>query len=609
MAFTTKLDFSNNRQVKQHIETTTILSGATNFGVSFGDLPTGPNLSTSAQTEFFNVVTSTFSGNNTTTNYNWYDSRMQLGISELSAITLSNSATTQTVNPIFGVANTTVIDGNIVALDYSGVTFDVTPIAMVDLGGGNYSGTVSTLILSILSASTLDFTGRTIWVDVSGITRTQDLIITSSGNTGDVWTKLDSEGRGYWSPSTGGSGYWSGGSGTDSVVLINSNITNTLSANTVYAPSLTLKKSGTSRLGINTDPSGTIDIVTENGKSKLYTIDNISTVQTLTYSGDSASLTNITIASPNIGGLSLGVVGSSASYPDYGVVGDSFVYSSNASFGLNIISSDGTGTADYIRFYAGQGAANTPSMHIHGTGSTKGYVAINGVTPSVHLDVNGNGRFRSIGSGASAGVLNYTADGTLTVSTSDERLKTNIVTIENPLDIINKMRGVSFNWIGQEEENSKFGFIAQEVKTANSKLVFTNQATEEKYMGVHYDGVIPILVEAMKEIISGDFIRTQTIVAEDNNIELNFNGNRSTSIGGGIKVLNALEGKSADLIIDSNGDWTTNNGLIPTSLTIPEYTPISSTDELGNAGNITRDNDYIYIKTSTGWKRANLESF
>ncbi len=48
---------------------------------------------------------------------------------------------------------------------------------MTDLGGGNYSGNVLTKTLNILSANTLDFTGRTIWVDVSGITRTDKLII------------------------------------------------------------------------------------------------------------------------------------------------------------------------------------------------------------------------------------------------------------------------------------------------------------------------------------------------------------------------------------------------------------------------------------------------
>ena len=37
--------------------------------------------------------------------------------------------------------------------------------------------------------------------------------------------------------------------------------------------------------------------------------------------------------------------------------------------------------------------------------------------------------------------------------------------------------------------------------------------------------------------------------------------------------------------------------------------PVSTNDEKGKLGEITRDNDYIYIKTQEGWKRAGLETF
>ena len=39
------------------------------------------------------------------------------------------------------------------------------------------------------------------------------------------------------------------------------------------------------------------------------------------------------------------------------------------------------------------------------------------------------------------------------------------------------------------------------------------------------------------------------------------------------------------------------------------YTPTSSADPNGNVGDIAWDNNYIYVKTSTGWKRAALTSF
>ena len=56
MGFRTKLDFSNNRQVKQRIETTTVLSGGTSFGVPFGMLPTGPNPDFSSITQSVSFI-------------------------------------------------------------------------------------------------------------------------------------------------------------------------------------------------------------------------------------------------------------------------------------------------------------------------------------------------------------------------------------------------------------------------------------------------------------------------------------------------------------------------------------------------------------------------
>jgi hypothetical protein len=187
MAFRTKLDFSNNRQVKQFEKTQTVLSGGTSFGLTFSALTTGPNPATSGDTNTFTFIASTFSGNSATTVYNWYDPAMSLGEPYFSALTPSISSITQSITSVFSADTTTVIDGNTVVLSYSGVGFDITPIAMYDLGGGAYSGTVETEDLTFYSATSLDYTGTTIWVDVSGITRTERLRITNvpvySGNT------------------------------------------------------------------------------------------------------------------------------------------------------------------------------------------------------------------------------------------------------------------------------------------------------------------------------------------------------------------------------------------------------------------------------------------
>ena len=219
MAFKTKLDFSNNRQVKQHIETFTQLSGGTKFGLPFNQLPTGPNLTTSGITYSATSLLSTFSGNSATTVYTWFNSSMNVAVNSLSALTLTSSGVTQYASGFTGTSYSS-LDGNTFALGYSGATFDITPINIINLGGGNYSGSVQTDQLYFISAATLDFTGRTIWADVSGITRTQNLIITNTPSIGSVFTCIDSEGKGSWVPvSAATSGLWIPGTGVNSARL------------------------------------------------------------------------------------------------------------------------------------------------------------------------------------------------------------------------------------------------------------------------------------------------------------------------------------------------------------------------------------------------------
>ena len=225
--FRTKLDFSDNRQVKQRIETTTNLSGATTFGVPFSDLPTGPNPVLSSITQTFSSISSTFSGNNTTTIFTWGDANMAIAEAAFSAITPSTSAITQDSGYVFvpDFSSYFNIDGNTGYTQYTGVSYDIQITDMADLGGGNYTGDVSTTVLEYVTTNGLDFTGRTIWADVSGITRTNRLIITDNPMSGYVWTCINSEGMGEWqyNGSSSGSTIWTAGTGINSAVLGGSN--------------------------------------------------------------------------------------------------------------------------------------------------------------------------------------------------------------------------------------------------------------------------------------------------------------------------------------------------------------------------------------------------
>jgi len=78
-------------------------------------------------------------------------------------------------------------------------------------------------------------------------------------------------------------------------------------------------------------------------------------------------------------------------------------------------------------------------------------------------------------------------------STSDETLKNNINTIQNSLGIVESLRGVSFEW--KETGKSSYGVIAQEVEKILPELI----TTQEK-KSVNYNGIIGILIEAVKEL-------------------------------------------------------------------------------------------------------------
>jgi len=115
-----------------------------------------------------------------------------------------------------------------------------------------------------------------------------------------------------------------------------------------------------------------------------------------------------------------------------------------------------------------------------------GYVGIGTNNPTVSLQVAGDIIANSI------------------AGSSDNRFKTNILAIENPLQKVLKLRGVTFDWKTKEfpnrmfSENRSVGFIAQEVEQVLPELVQTENNTEG-YKSVQYDKVVALLVEAIKE--------------------------------------------------------------------------------------------------------------
>tara|TARA_R100000329_G_scaffold150834_1_gene144793 strand:- start:454 stop:1365 length:912 start_codon:yes stop_codon:yes gene_type:complete len=75
---------------------------------------------------------------------------------------------------------------------------------------------------------------------------------------------------------------------------------------------------------------------------------------------------------------------------------------------------------------------------------------------------------------------------------SDERLKTNIATIENALEKVCNMRGVTFDREGKKGT----GVIAQEMQKVMPEVVHD----KNEYLSVAYGNLVGVLIEAVKEL-------------------------------------------------------------------------------------------------------------
>jgi hypothetical protein len=102
--------------------------------------------------------------------------------------------------------------------------------------------------------------------------------------------------------------------------------------------------------------------------------------------------------------------------------------------------------------------------------------------------------------------------GDVVANASDGRLKTNIKNIDLPLEKISKINGVYFNWnelakevMDKDVTKRQVGFIAQEIQKVIPEIVKTTAVevdtkTGEKYLTIQYEKIVPLLVEAIKQL-------------------------------------------------------------------------------------------------------------
>ncbi len=109
-----------------------------------------------------------------------------------------------------------------------------------------------------------------------------------------------------------------------------------------------------------------------------------------------------------------------------------------------------------------------------------------------------------------------TATSNITAYSSDKRLKTNINILQNPLEKLNKLSGFTYNWndkanelAGYDTDESIVGMFAQDVQEVLPEAVKIapfdndgegNSKSGENYLTIQYEKVVPLLVEAIKEL-------------------------------------------------------------------------------------------------------------
>ena len=138
-----------------------------------------------------------------------------------------------------------------------------------------------------------------------------------------------------------------------------------------------------------------------------------------------------------------------------------------------------------LEFYAGAAASSSPAMVVK---KTTGRLGIGTSDPGQKLDIAG-------GSGRVEPGYGW-------LTSSDQRLKKNISTLEGSLEKISRLRGVRFDSkeaVHVDNGGGKhIGVIAQELEKEYPELVIGNEKTG--YKAVAYDKLTAVLIEAVKEM-------------------------------------------------------------------------------------------------------------
>jgi|688.fasta_scaffold168911_6 hypothetical protein len=211
----------------------------------------------------------------------------------------------------------------------------------------------------------------------------------------------------------------------------------------------------------------------------------------------------ITLAKLQSGLLPPAISNSAASYANA-----AFATANTASSGGSYANS-GFAVANSSASYANSGFATANSAGVYANSSFS--KANNALTATANTTTNVQFGSFGVGTAASGTTGEIRATNNITAYySSDKRYKKNVINIQNPLEKLQQINGVEFDWTeeymaqhGGEDgyfiREHDIGVIAQEIESILPEIVATR---EDGYKAVKYDRIVALLIEAIKELKS-----------------------------------------------------------------------------------------------------------
>ncbi|HEY0460641.1 MAG TPA: tail fiber domain-containing protein [Pyrinomonadaceae bacterium] len=235
---------------------------------------------------------------------------------------------------------------------------------------------------------------------------------------------------------------------------------------------------GTAGGRLNILENGNVGLGTGNPIYKLHVVGNSSPTEKLQVTGNTAVSGRFTVN----GGINYFGTSGNANF---------FMKSAGAanSFNFGVAGVAGTNSVLYISQYDGATYQDRLIIDTFGVVKMPRNVVI-GTAPNVdQLYVNGVVSM-NLGTFGTQAVCRNTAVGVLTLCSSSIRYKQNVKDYKPGLELIRRLRPVSFNWKVTNEAD--FGLVAEEVAEVEPLMIIRNDKGEVE--GVKYDrvGVVPV---------------------------------------------------------------------------------------------------------------------